>query len=152
MWWNGRFSSWMCSNCVMLLCQYGPKSLKNVSNTLLNLCHEELRQFWRQKGVQHGTSKVYLIKWPVCVCVCVCVCVFIFYNIYIYTLFFVNINVHDQHGNNRDHESDLTIEVFIRGEFGHQTIFQKIRGKLLQLGFPVLNNLHTLWITHFHIY
>ncbi len=23
-----------------------------VSNTLLNLCHEELRQFWRQKGVQ----------------------------------------------------------------------------------------------------
>ncbi len=27
-----------------------PKSLRNVSNTLLNLCHEELRQFWRQKG------------------------------------------------------------------------------------------------------
>ncbi len=54
MWWNGRFTSWMCSrqicsNCVMLSCQYGPKSLRNVSNTLLNLCHEELRQFWRQK-------------------------------------------------------------------------------------------------------
>ncbi len=46
-----------------------PKSLRNVSNTLLNLCHEELRQFWRQKGVQPGTSKVYLIKWPVSVCV-----------------------------------------------------------------------------------
>ncbi len=45
------------------------KSLKNVFNTLLNLCHEELRQFWRQKGVQPGTSKVYLIKWPVRVCV-----------------------------------------------------------------------------------
>ncbi len=50
MWWNGRFTSWMfsrqiCSNCVMLSCQYGPKSLINVSNTLLNLCHEELRQF-----------------------------------------------------------------------------------------------------------
>ncbi len=44
-----------------------PKSLRNVSNTLLNLCHEELRQFWRQKGVQPGTSKVYLIKWPVSV-------------------------------------------------------------------------------------
>ncbi len=27
------------SNCVMLSCQYGPKSLRNVSNTLLNLCH-----------------------------------------------------------------------------------------------------------------
>ncbi len=33
MWWNGRFPSWMCSrqvcsNCVMLSCQYGPKSLR----------------------------------------------------------------------------------------------------------------------------
>ncbi len=34
---------------------------------LLNLCHEELRQFWRQKGVQPGTGTVYLIKWPVSV-------------------------------------------------------------------------------------
>ncbi len=54
--------------------QYGPKPLeqdrnRNVSNTLLNLCHEDLRQFWRQKGVQPGTSKVYLIKWPVSVCI-----------------------------------------------------------------------------------
>ncbi len=23
----------------------------------------------------NGSSKVYLIKWPVCVCVCVCACV-----------------------------------------------------------------------------
>ncbi len=51
MWWNERFTSWMCSqqmrgsNCVMLSCQYGPKSLRIVSNTLLNLCHEELKQF-----------------------------------------------------------------------------------------------------------
>ncbi len=62
MWWNGRFTSWMCTrqiciNCVMLSCQYGPKSLRNVSNTLLNLCHEELRQFWRQKRVQLGTKQ-----------------------------------------------------------------------------------------------
>ncbi len=74
MWWNGRFTSGMrsrqiCSNCVMLSCQYGPKSLRNVSNTLLNLCHEELRQFWRQNGVQPGTSRVYLIKWLVSVCI-----------------------------------------------------------------------------------
>ncbi len=80
MWWNGRFASWMCSrqicsNCVMLSCQYGPKSLRNVSNILLNLFHGELRQFWRKKRVQPSTSKVYLIKWPVSVCVCVCVCV-----------------------------------------------------------------------------
>ncbi len=33
-----------------------PKSLRNVSNTLLNLWNEELRQFWRQKWVQPGTS------------------------------------------------------------------------------------------------
>ncbi len=83
MWWNERFTSWMCSrqicrNCVMLSCQYGPKSLRNVSNTLLNLCHEELRQFWRQKGVQPGTSKVYLIKWPVSVYI------YIYIYIYIY--------------------------------------------------------------------
>ncbi len=69
------FVSWMCSrqicsNCVMLSCHYGPKSLRNVSNTLLNLCHEELRQFWWQKWVQPGTSKVYLIKWPVSVYGC----------------------------------------------------------------------------------
>ncbi len=55
MWWNWRFALWMCSrqicsNCAMLSCQYGPKSLRNVSNTLLNLCHKELRQLWRQKG------------------------------------------------------------------------------------------------------
>ncbi len=48
-------------------CQYEPKSLRNVSNTLLNLYREELRQFWRQKGIQPRTSKVYLIKWLVSV-------------------------------------------------------------------------------------
>ncbi len=43
------------------------KISEECSNTLLNLCHEELRQFWRQKEVQPGTSKVYVIKWPVSV-------------------------------------------------------------------------------------
>ncbi len=63
---HGRVRSrW--SNCVMLSCLYGPKSLRNVSNTLLNLCHEELRQFWRQNEVQSCTSNVYLIKRPVSV-------------------------------------------------------------------------------------
>ncbi len=38
-------SQQICSDCVMLSCQYGPKSLRNISNTFLNLCHEELRQF-----------------------------------------------------------------------------------------------------------
>ncbi len=37
------------------------------------------------KRVQPGTSKVYLIKWPVSVCVCMCVYIYIY--IYI-TLFF----------------------------------------------------------------
>ncbi len=38
---------------------------QNLIKTLLNLSHEEIRQFWRQKGVQSDTSKVYLIKWAV---------------------------------------------------------------------------------------
>ncbi len=38
----------------------------------------------RQKGVQPGTSKVYLIKWPVSVCVYI-------YYIYIY-IYIYNIN------------------------------------------------------------
>lgn len=37
-------------NSVMLSYQYWPKSLRNVYTTLLNLCHEILRQFWRQAG------------------------------------------------------------------------------------------------------
>ncbi len=84
MWWNRRFASWMCSrqvcsNCVMPSFQYGPNSLRNVSNTLLNLCHKDKRQYWRQKWVQPGTSKVYQIKWPVSV-----VYIYIYIYIYIY--------------------------------------------------------------------
>ncbi len=78
----------ICSDCVMISCQCGPKSLRSVFNTLLNLCHEELRQFWRQKGVQSGTSKVNLIKWPVSVCVCVYIYIYIY--IYIYYLYKIN--------------------------------------------------------------
>ncbi len=44
-----------------------PKSLRNVSNTLLNLCHE-LAVVKAKRGSNPSTSKVYLIK---CVCVCV---------------------------------------------------------------------------------
>ncbi len=62
-----------------------PKSLRNVSNTLLNLCHEELRQFWRQNGVQPGTSKVYLIKWLVSVCIYI----YTHTNIYIHTQIYI---------------------------------------------------------------
>ncbi len=39
----------------------------SLRNTLLSLCYEVLRQFWRQNGVQPGTSKVCLIKWAVSV-------------------------------------------------------------------------------------
>uniref|UniRef100_A0A3P8RMX0 Phosphoinositide-3-kinase, regulatory subunit 6a n=1 Tax=Amphiprion percula TaxID=161767 RepID=A0A3P8RMX0_AMPPE len=31
-----------CSNCVMLSCQYGPKSLRNVSNTMLKVCQDDV--------------------------------------------------------------------------------------------------------------
>ncbi len=72
--------------CVMLSCQYGPKSLRNVSSTLLNLCHKELKQFWRPKEVQPGTSKVYLIKWPVSVCIYIYT-VYIYIHIYLFHFF-----------------------------------------------------------------
>ena len=55
------------SAATMLSCQYGPKSLRDVSSTLLSLCPEDLKPFWRQKGVQPGTSQVYQIKWTVSV-------------------------------------------------------------------------------------
>ncbi len=40
---------------------------QNLWGMFQHLVELELRQFWRQKGVQPGTSKVYLIKWPVSV-------------------------------------------------------------------------------------
>lgn len=40
---------------------------------LMNLCHEELKQLWRQKRGQHGTSKLYLIN---CLSVYTNICVY----------------------------------------------------------------------------
>ncbi len=39
----------------------------NMDQNLWGMFPKELRQFWRQKVVQPGTSKLYLIKWPVSV-------------------------------------------------------------------------------------
>uniref|UniRef100_A0A8C1F3T0 G protein-coupled receptor kinase n=1 Tax=Cyprinus carpio carpio TaxID=630221 RepID=A0A8C1F3T0_CYPCA len=47
----------------MLSCQHRTETLSNVSSTLLNRCHEELRQMRMQNGVQPDTSKMYLIKY-----------------------------------------------------------------------------------------
>lgn len=41
---------------------YGPDNLRNVSDSSLNLCHEELWQYWRQRKVQSIISKLYLIQ------------------------------------------------------------------------------------------
>lgn len=49
------------SNCVMLSCQLGPKSLTNVSQTFLNLWHKESRQFWPFSNT--CDYKLWLIKW-----------------------------------------------------------------------------------------
>lgn len=59
---QGKFASWMwvhqiCAICVMLSWQYVPKSLMRASGSWLNRCLEELRQFWREKGVKPNTSK-----------------------------------------------------------------------------------------------
>lgn len=58
MWWNGKLKSRM-----KLSWQYEPRSLRNVSSTLLNLCHKGFKLFWRQKRFQPSTSKVYQLKW-----------------------------------------------------------------------------------------
>lgn len=50
-----KLGTWVCSYC-----RYGPRSLRDVSSTLLNLCLEELRRFWRQKGALSGTNPVWL--------------------------------------------------------------------------------------------
>lgn len=55
----------VCSNGVMLSCQH--QNLRNVSSSLLNLCHNELK-VWRQKVVQ-PTSKLYLIEWLIILCI-----------------------------------------------------------------------------------
>lgn len=61
MWWNRRLASWMCSQQMR---DVVTSSWRNLSRTLLNLCHKERWQLWRQPG----SSKVYLIKWPTNVC------------------------------------------------------------------------------------
>ncbi len=44
-------------------------NLQQLCDDIMTIWPKELRQFWRQKWVQPGTSKVYLIKWPVSVCI-----------------------------------------------------------------------------------
>lgn len=38
------------------------KPLRSISSTLLNICHKELRWFYRQKVVRTDSTKVYLIE------------------------------------------------------------------------------------------
>lgn len=46
------------------LCDVIMSDLRNISNTILNLFYEELKQLFKTKGVPTGTSKVGLINWP----------------------------------------------------------------------------------------
>ncbi len=62
----------ICSNCVMLSCQYGPKSLRNVSNTLLNQCHKELKQLFCQVPLWSLIACFAICLHSKSVCVCVC--------------------------------------------------------------------------------
>lgn len=54
----GEIQSWKIS----MWC-YGTKSIRIVSSAVLSLFYVELREFWKQKGLQPGTSKVS-IKYP----------------------------------------------------------------------------------------
>lgn len=70
--WNkslSRIATEICSDCVTVSCQYWPKSQSNVSDTLRNVLHEEIRCRWRQTEVQLITSQVFLINWPMSVIV-----------------------------------------------------------------------------------
>lgn len=58
-------------NCVILSCQYKPKHLRNVSSTVLNLCHKEVRLFVTRKGVQANIN-MYLLKWAATVFLGLC--------------------------------------------------------------------------------
>lgn len=59
MWWTGRLLSWTCSRHASCIShQYGPKSRRNVSNTLFKVSREELELFWRSNTY---TSEVYLL-------------------------------------------------------------------------------------------
>lgn len=68
--------SWLYSNGLMVPFYYGNPhdgctaqrssaavmSSCQISSTSFNLCHQESRTFWRQKEVESGASKVYLMK------------------------------------------------------------------------------------------
>ncbi len=43
-----------------------------------------IKSVLKEKGVQPGTSKVYLIKCPVSVCVCICICIYVYIYICVY--------------------------------------------------------------------
>ncbi len=67
---NGCAADKSASNCVMLSCQYGPKSLRNVSNTLLNQCHKELKQLFCQVPLWSLIACFAICLHSKSVCVC----------------------------------------------------------------------------------
>lgn len=50
--------------CHAILLTWTKNIWSMLAEPFFNLRHEELRQFLRQKGVQHSISKMYTIKWP----------------------------------------------------------------------------------------
>lgn len=50
----------ICNNCVMPWNPHGPKCLRDVSCTLLNLYHEKVSQSWRQKRCNPVTGRCTL--------------------------------------------------------------------------------------------
>ncbi len=69
--WNGRFASGCAADksAETVWCYHvNMDQMEECFQHLVESCHEKWRQLWRQKGVPHpGTSKAYLIKWPVSV-------------------------------------------------------------------------------------
>lgn len=48
-------------------CHHGAERQRDVSDTLWNPCHKDLRLFWEQMGLLPSIRYVFLIKWPVSV-------------------------------------------------------------------------------------
>lgn len=60
--WKYKFILYCFSDSVKQWCQgcrYWPKSLRNVSSILLNLCCKKLMQFWWQNGVKPSTTQCW---------------------------------------------------------------------------------------------
>lgn len=74
---------------VMLLCQHGAKSLRNVFSNLLKSSHKELRKFLRQKGVHPSIRTGLNGDWSTCGLLLLLRCAAQCFMVYFYVWFLI---------------------------------------------------------------